>query len=418
MGSTLFQYLNEDQDGNIWFVTNKKVGVVDFNRKEGEKNYAIVYFPELNSKVVAGFENIYPYDKENVFIGSEKGIIHINYLKYLENIKPLKVTLSQVKTFGNNDSIVFGGYFLKNDSISDRQNTDQKTSISKTDNSLHFEYSSTLFEQQNNIEFSYQLAGFDKNWSAWSAKSEKDYTKLPYGTYTFEIKARNNLGNESEPVLYTFTINPAWYETYWIYTLYILILFAIIYLVIQRQKKKYEKEQEYLKQEHLLELEHNEKEIVKLQNDKLESEVNFKNKELATATMHLMQRGKLLSKIKEELLPIVKTDNPESAPEEFKRILGLLNEAERADADWEQFAVHFDHVHSNFLTKLKEKIPALSANDLKLCAYLKMNLSSKEIAQLMTISLRAVEVSRYRLRKKLDVSSDTNLFDYLIQVTS
>ena len=98
--------------------------------------------------------------------------------------------------------------------------------------------------------------------------------------------------------------------------------------------------------------------------------------------------------------------------------MSLINDAERADSDWEHFAVHFDHVHSNFLAKLKEKVPALSANDLKLCAYLKMNLASKEIAQLMSVSVRAVEVSRYRLRKKLDVSSDTNLFDYLIEITS
>ena len=418
LGEMLFQYLNEDQYGNIWFVTNKKVGVVDFQRKERNKDYAIVYFPELNAKVVAGFENIYPYNRENVFIGSDKGIIHINYLKYLENIKPLRVTLTLVKALGNRDSIIFGGYFLAKTRISDHQDTEQKINLSNAIHSLHFEYSSTLYEQQNNIEFSYQLAGFDKNWSTWSAKSEKDYTNLPHGNYTFKVKARNNLGNESKPVSYTFSIAPAWYETVWVYLIYVLILFGIIYLLSQRQKRKYEKEQEYLKKEHQLEIEHNEKEIVKLQNEKLESEVNFKNKELATATMHLVQRGKLLTKIKEELLPIVKTDNPETAPEEFKRILGLLNEAERADSDWEQFAVHFDHVHSNFLTKLKERIPSLSANDLKLCAYLKMNLSSKEMAQLMTITIRAVEVSRYRLRKKLNVSSDTNLFNYLIEVTS
>jgi DNA-binding CsgD family transcriptional regulator len=191
-----------------------------------------------------------------------------------------------------------------------------------------------------------------------------------------------------------------------------------MFILIERQRKKHEKEQEYLKKEYQLDKEHNENEIVKLQNEKLETEVNFKNKELATATMHLMQRGKLISKIKEELLPIVKTENIEESPEEFKKILSLINDAERADSDWEHFAIHFDHVHSNFLTKLKDKIPALSANDLKLCAYLKMNLSSKEIAQLMSVTVRAVEVSRYRLRKKLDVTTDTNLFDYLIEITS
>jgi DNA-binding CsgD family transcriptional regulator len=67
---------------------------------------------------------------------------------------------------------------------------------------------------------------------------------------------------------------------------------------------------------------------------------------------------------------------------------------------------------------LKEKFPSLSQNDLKLCAYLKMNLSSKEMAQLMSITIRAVEVSRYRLRKKLNVSSDTNLFDYLMEAAN
>jgi DNA-binding CsgD family transcriptional regulator len=252
----------------------------------------------------------------------------------------------------------------------------------------------------------------------WSGKSEKDYTNLPYGKYTFKVKARNNLGNSSLPVAYSFTINPAWYQTWWFYLFCLLLIVFFIYLLIERQSKKYLKEQEYLKKEYQLEREHNENEIVKLKNDKLETEVNFKNKELATVTLHLMQRGKLISRIKEELLPIVKTENIEESPEEFKKILSLINDAERADGDWEHFAIHFDHVHSNYLAKLKEKIPALSANDLKLCAYLKMNLASKEIAQLMSVSVRAVEVSRYRLRKKLEVTPETNLFDYLIEITS
>jgi len=125
-----------------------------------------------------------------------------------------------------------------------------------------------------------------------------------------------------------------------------------------------------------------------------------------------------LLKIKEVLLPLLKLDAIKNHSEDLKKVLRLLNDAERRDTDWEQFAVHFDHVHSNFLKTLKEKFPNLSPNDLKLCAYLKMNLSSKEIAQLMSITIRAVEVSRYRLRKKLQVSSDTNLFDFIIQVTS
>ncbi|RKD20375.1 transcriptional regulator [Pelobium manganitolerans] len=418
LGEEVYQYLNEDPKGNIWFVTNKKVGVVDFTRKTAGKNYTLVYFPELNGKVVPGFENIYPLNQQNIFIGSTNGLIHINYQRYLKNIKPLNVILTQIKTIGLKDSTIFGGYFLKENRIADQQHKNQKPKLAYAFNSLHFEFSSTLYEQLNNIEFSYQLTGFDETWSDWGSKSEKDYTNLPAGNYTFKVKARNNLGNESAPVVYAFTILPPWYQTWWFYSACFILFLVLIYLLIQRQKRKHLKQQDYLKKTYQLEIEHNEKEIVKLQNEKLENEVNFKNKELATATMHLMQRGKLISRIKEELVPIVKTENLDESPEEFKKILSLINDSERADADWDSFAIHFDHVHSNFLTKLKERVPALSGNDLKLCAYLKMNLSSKEIAQLMSVSNKAVEVSRYRLRKKLNVSSDTNLFDYLIEITS
>lgn len=416
--NNVYHFLKEDNDGNVWFVSNKKVGVVSFKKNTDNKEFNIVHFPELTSQVVAGFENIYPYNNENVFIGSNKGLIHINFKKYIQNIKPIEVTLSLVKSSGKKDSIIYGGYFLSDNKIQLFQDKNNKIELENHSNSLYFEYSSTLYEQQNNIEFSYQLIGFDKDWSSWTSKGEKDYTNLPHGNYVFKVKARNNLGNESKAVSFSFTIKPAWYETFWIYIIYLIALSALAYLLVRYQKKKHLKEQEFLKLHHQREIEDNEKEIVKLQNEKLEADVNFKNKELATTSMHLVQKNKLLSKIKEELLPLVKLDHADNHSDDLKKVLRLLNEAEKGDADWENFAVHFDHVHSNFLSTLKEKFPNLSSNDLKLCAYLKMNLSSKEMAQLMSITIRAVEVSRYRLRKKLNVASDVNLFDYLISVTS
>ncbi len=131
--------------------------------------------------------------------------------------------------------------------------------------------------------------------------------------------------------------------------------------------------------------------------------------------MHLVQRGKLLSKIGDELLPMVQQSANNETVKDLKKVLRLLNEAKRLDNDWNQFAIHFDQVHANFLTNLKEKYTNLSPNDLKLCAYLKLNLSSKEIAQLLNITPRAVEVSRYRLRKKLGLKPEMNLFDFLFK---
>jgi DNA-binding CsgD family transcriptional regulator len=93
-----------------------------------------------------------------------------------------------------------------------------------------------------------------------------------------------------------------------------------------------------------------------------------------------------------------------------------LSEDDNMDQEWENFTKHFDKVHSDFVVGLKEKHPNISASELKLCAYLRMNLTTKEIAQLMNISVRGVEISRYRLRKKLGIPSEQNLFDYLINI--
>ncbi len=411
------QYLNEDKNGNIWFIGNKRVGVVDFNQGAGNKPFSIVYFPELTLKVLPGFENIYPYDEENIFIGSNKGVFHLNYKQYQNNRNQLNVLLDQVKVTGDKDSVIFGGYFKSKNVIQHFQDKDSVLSLPHNFNLFHFEFSTTLFEQHSNIEFSYQLVGFDKKWSAWNSKTEKEYTNLSYGTYTFRVKARTNLGNESKFISYTFKISPAWYETFWSYLLYVLMILGVIYGIVKLQQKKHKKAEIHLKYIHKLELEHSENEIVALRNEKLETEVNFKNKELATTTMHLVQRGKLLGKIKEGLM-LIKDAELVNKHDELVKVLKLINEAERSDSDWDHFAIHFDQVHSNFLTKLKTKFPDLSANDLKMCAYLKMNLSSKEIAQLLSITIRAVEVSRYRLRKKLNLPSAINLFDYIIQETS
>ncbi|MES2419152.1 MAG: triple tyrosine motif-containing protein [Bacteroidota bacterium] len=403
------QYLNQDMDGNIWFVSNKKVGVVDFKAQTSQRKFKIVELPELTSKIVAGFENIYPYNDNNIFIGANKGLIHIDYKKYAANIYKPNVLLGQILFLDKQDSILFGGYF------DERLKKRPITKLHHDYNSLHFEYASTLFEQRENIEFSYQLKGYDNDWSSWSSKSEKDYTNLGHGNYTFLVKARNNLGNESSPISYSFTIEPAWYKSNVAYIVYFIIFAFSLYLLIKFQEKEHQKQQDKLRQKHQLEIERNEQQITKLEKKQLEADVEFKNKELATATMHLVQRGKLLSKIGDELVPLIKQTTNKDNVDDLKKVVRLINEAKKLDNDWDQFAIHFDHVHANYLSNLKEKYPHLSAGDLKLCAYLKLNLSSKEIAQLLNITPRAVEVSRYRLRKKLGLKPEINLFDFLFK---
>jgi DNA-binding CsgD family transcriptional regulator len=332
--------------------------------------------------------------------------------------------LSTVKAIAEKDSLVYGGYAADTGSVVRLPNQGSVVRLPNHWNSFHFEYSSPFYAQQSNVEFSYRLEGFDRDWSGWTTRTEKDYTNLPYGQYSFSVRGRDNLGNISAPAVYSFIVNPAWYQTVWAWLLYAAAAGGLIYAVRKAQlrrlamhRKKYEEEQERRNYLHSLELDRKEKGLIALQNEKLADELQFKNKELATVTMHLVERGGITLNIKEELHAVIKKLNIPNLSYEFRSVFRMIGDTEKSDEDWNKFALYFDQVHNNFLTTLKAKSPQLSPTDLKLCAYLRLNLTSKEIAQILNISLKGVEVSRYRLRKKLNLSTEVNLYDYLIGVT-
>jgi len=431
-GNTIIRYLKEDANGNIWFVFDKNLGVADFSTGKPR----IIYITELNRKIVSGFEQVYPVDENNIFVGAEKGYFHINYAKYKRNHPGLQVQLREVRAIGKTDSLLFGGYFRN---VNDTQTQTTVPSVSYNWNSFHFEFTSPLFEQQSNIEYSYYLKGYDKKWSEWTDKTEKEYTYLPPGTYNFQVKARNNLGNESAVYSYCFFVLPPWYLTWWAYVIYGCLLLYGAYLIYRWQKRKfmrqrqryeeeqkrlqylhqlevekYEEEQKHQQYLHQLELEKSEKEIMALRNEKLEAEIAFTNKEMASTTMHLVKKGELITLMKDELQRLTRNTEDERSLDSFKKMIKTLGEEDRMDRDWDHFTVHFDKAHNDFFIALKEKHPNLTPNELKLCAYLRMNLSTKEIAQLMSISVRGVEISRYRLRKKLQIPTETNLFTYFL----
>ena len=97
------------------------------------------------------------------------------------------------------------------------------------------------------------------------------------------------------------------------------------------------------------------------------------------------------------------------------RLRKLIESHLSADEDWQTYEQAFNQVHDAFFTKLKQKHPQLTTGDLRLASFLRLNLSSKEIASLLGISVRGVENKRYRLRKKLGLPPDANLAAYIIE---
>ncbi|MEZ4935348.1 MAG: hypothetical protein R2788_24840 [Saprospiraceae bacterium] len=133
--------------------------------------------------------------------------------------------------------------------------------------------------------------------------------------------------------------------------------------------------------------------------------------------MNLLQKSEMLSSIEASLERLKKQDGKrDDIFSEINRLLKLVKNENDLSQDWERFSIHFDEVHSDFLKRLGEQFPNLSPNDYKLSAYLKMNLSTKEIAALMNISVRGVEASRYRLRKRLGLGTEVNLTEFLLKL--
>jgi DNA-binding CsgD family transcriptional regulator len=158
----------------------------------------------------------------------------------------------------------------------------------------------------------------------------------------------------------------------------------------------------------LSELESDQK-LMKLKNEKLEIDIESKNRELAISTMSLIKKNEFLSTIKTEL----QVNNNSS---DLKKVIKIIDNNINNTDDWKLFKEAFDNADKDFLKLVKERHSSLTPNDLKLCAYLRLNLSSKEIAPLLNISPRSVEVKRYRLRKKMDLPPKTSLTNYILDI--
>jgi DNA-binding CsgD family transcriptional regulator len=409
------RYLREDLRGNIWFSQGNNVGVLWVEDQGVHKRVRKELFPALYGQLVGGFEHIYPYDAQNVFFGTEKGFMLLNPARLHKIDTSLQVVINSVRFPDLQDSLLFGG-FPADPALA--------ISLPSQRNNLHFAFSATEYAQTDPVQYSVRLEGLDAVWSPWSSKTERDFAHLPSGKYTFMVKARTASGLESEVCAFTFRILPPWYANRWAYLFYAAFVITVLVASFRRQRVRFEAEKAALTTEHQQQseeqrrrMEQSEQEIVRLQNEKLENEVQFKNKELALATMHLVQKGEILSSIQEELQKTLqKNQDGKSLRDDLQRIMRMVQYDTQLDDDWEQFAVHFDSVYGDFLKRLRERHPQLSPYDLRLSAYLRMNLSSKELAHLMNISVRGVEGSRYRLRKKLNLGGEDHLVEYLMNV--
>jgi len=418
--STLFKNLpkiseiKEDNNGNIWYVFKESLGSLMKN-KNGTYNNIITPFSNLTGNLVSNYLSVNTIDSQNIFIGLTNGIAHYNP-KQKNNlvIKPK----AYIRSFSYpGDTLILGN----------GQKELENYDIPYKSNHVKFSFSSPTFENLENVEFSYQLKGFDKKWSSWSNNSIKEYTNLREGDYKMKIKVRNSYGIQSDEAFLLFTISPPWYRHPFAYFIYVILIITTIYLIRKRIKMKIRKNKYYetLEQRRLyLEKETKirqeqyelEKEIEKLKNDKLKIKILAKDKELVNNSLQVAKKNKVLNNIINKIKDINVDTFDETTKTQFTKLNRSIVKEVNADKSWQDLEKHIKNVHYDFLKRLKEKYPTISPRELDLATYLLMNMSTKEIAEVMNISNGGVELARYRLRKKLNLNKKENLIGFLMSI--
>ena len=387
--------LLNDPNGRLWLFSKNNLYYIDKTEREGKIIARGFALNEKDRKNVSGFEHINLLQGGNYLIGTNKGYVTVDLN-----------TLNKDKTTPKLNAIN-----ANNKQDNRPLNLSQDETLPFKYNNLSFQFTGYDFNRYGKTRFQYLLEGEDQQWSEWKENTSVSYANLNYGKYQFRLRSKK--GNSiseivTSPIL---NINPPWHLNRIAISFYaiIIVLLMIGYNSFYKRKLKRQRKTLEKKNKRLLEIQELEaqKEIIRLKNEQLQKDIEGKNRELAVATMSTLKRNEFLNAIKAELDTI-------KGESKVKQLIKSINAKLKNNDDWDYFKKAFDSTDQPLFSQLKEVHPSLTKNDLKLCAYLRLNLSSKEIAPLLNISVHSVEIKRYRLRKKMGLERSQGIVEYIM----
>ena len=389
----------DPKTNTLWGFTNKNIVYFTPGKLNNIPKAIKIYLPASLRRDIAGFESMTNLTGRQYLFGTARGYIILN-LDKINNEKPFKITINSIdKSILNAERTPVS--LINNNTFKYRYNN------------IFFTFSVPEYDKFTEVNYQYQLEGMYDEWSDLTTSSEVSFKNLPYGNYTFNVKAKigNTLSNNIAS--YSFRIERPWLLSMPMFLFYFILLSALLYFIHNLYKRYYAKQKQKLmdrkQRDFALSQLENEKVIMRLKNEKLQSEIFSKTRELSVSTMNIINKNELLRTIKDELTLVKDETN-------LKPVIKIINKNIANTGDWELFQEAFNNADSDFLKKVKSLHSTLSPNDLRLCAYLRLNLSSKEIAPLLNISVRSVEIKRYRLRKKMELPHEDGLVEYILKI--
>ncbi len=381
----------EAPDHHYWFITKSSIGLFTVNKDKANlvREYPTSLFQ--GPALVDRFENIIPITDTTAYLCLQNGLatLYASEKDSGYSMNQFEPILRQIELFSNRGK------------ISQLPVNGASVKIKHNFNNIYFRFSFPQISDMP-VSYKYYLDGLHLEWSESTINPALQFERLPQGSYNLNVKAVDLWGNESQVFTYSFEVLPPWYTSSFALSVYVVLL-VLILLIFRtwgiRQTRRKEQQQH----------EKREQELIRLRNSKLRNEVEHKSKELASSTMSIIRKNEFLMELK-EIVDKQKTDLGTRFPDKYYNYLvkKIDNNISNQD-DWQIFENNFEHAHEQFFAKVRESFPELTPSDLRLCAYLRMNLSSKEIAPLLGISVRGVENHRYRLRKKMNLEHDESL---------
>lgn len=274
--------------------------------------------------------------------------------------------------------------------------TTEKIVLRHNQSVINFRYTALNYSETSNNQFAYLLEGFDDEWQMVSNRRLATYTNLDPGEYTFRVKAANNHGlwNHHGTSVKLVILPPFW-ATWWFRGITILAVICLLYLLQKERMARIRRKYEYRQME-------NEQALAKANSQNLKMELESTKNELNNLTMSYLHHNQKMQHVRSKITEAAR----HLAGPDIKWTDRIVREIDKEIADhdyWDKFEVQFNKSHDNFLERFKQTFPDLSKRELRICAYLRMGLSNHDIAVLMNVTLRTVEQSRYRIRKKINL---------------
>lgn len=275
-----------------------------------------------------------------------------------------------------------------------------------------------IVPNRKGVLYQYKLQN-NGDWSEWSPKTHLEIVNMPPGNHIILIRAKKG-EDITESTMVSFKILLPWYRSPLALLIYLTLFGLLIYALhhwqsskLKRQRKKMlKKEQESLRKQaekHRQKIKEIEQAALRNELEQLKLQLKHKTVELAAKAKENEDKKRLLLTLKEKM------NDAQSNPNKSKIRWGEIHSLLEAylNVDDMTFEIQIDELHQEFFRKLKEQFPDLSTQDLRLCAYLKIGLNSKEIADLMHVKPSSAYISRSRLRKKLNLSAEDDLYGFL-----